>query len=73
MEAEVEVKVERKSDFLDLNLSLSLNLAIPLPLADVCSILLERRSLTPIGLFEEERALRESLIASVGDLLAMRL
>jgi hypothetical protein len=34
-------------------------------LADVFSILLERRSLTPVRLFEEERALWKGLVASV--------
>ena len=41
------------------------------PLADFFSILLERLSLTPTRLFEEECALRKGLIASVGDLLGI--
>jgi len=41
-QAEVEVKVERKSDFFDLSHDLSLNL--PLTLADFFSILLQYRA-----------------------------
>ena len=41
------------------------------PLADFFSILLERLSLTPTRLFEEECALRKGLVASVGDLLGI--
>jgi len=46
-QAEVEVKVERRSDFVHLSLGLSLNL--PITLADFFSILLEMRRILACG------------------------